>query len=121
MSPTGLAGKLELLLKWATSGFFESNKQRYITGVTVSCFYNFQKGFKKLDWPMACTINILWLSYFCELTLSEEQCLYKCVYSMIPIIKNNIKQGPVKTEWGVSRRKGDREREKQNKWVWDEA
>jgi hypothetical protein len=34
---------------------------------------------------------------------------------MIPIIKNNIKQGPVKTEWGVSRRKGDREREKQNK------
>jgi hypothetical protein len=34
---------------------------------------------------------------------------------MIPIIKNNIKQGPVKKELGVSRRKGEREREKRNK------
>jgi hypothetical protein len=42
MSPTGLAGKLELLLKGATSGFFESNKQRYIIGAIVTSFCNFQ-------------------------------------------------------------------------------
>jgi hypothetical protein len=55
---------------------------------------------------------------FCEQTPSEEQRSFKSVYSMMPIIQNQypyIKRRQVKTEWGVSRREGEREREKQIK------
>jgi hypothetical protein len=58
-------------------------------------------------------------------TLSEEQHSFKSVYSMMPIIQNQypfmLNGGKVKTDWGVSGREGEREREKQIKEVRDRA
>jgi hypothetical protein len=56
--------------------------------------------------------------------LSEEQCLLQSVYSMMPVIQINFflyKMEADKTEWGIGRREGEREREKQIKGVGGRA
>jgi hypothetical protein len=55
------------------------------------------------------------MNMYCDQTLSEEQCLLKCVYSIIPIIQINFllyKTEEVKMEWEASRKQGERERER---------
>ncbi len=56
--------------------------------------------------------------------LSEEQCLLQSVYSMVLVIRINFflyKMEAGKTEWGIRRREGEREREKQIKGVGGRA
>ncbi len=64
-----------------------------------------------MDPAIVINLFLVDLSY-CEQTLSEEQSLFKCIFSIMPITQINIllyKMEAVKTECGVSGRERKRE------------
>jgi hypothetical protein len=79
---------------------FTSQYHKSVTSVINTAIFKFTALPATSNWVQY-FVGRVW--YYCVQTPSEEQCSFKCFYSMMPIIQIHfffyIKWGKVKTEW----------------------